>query len=539
QYALWFATSQLADKPFDPAVSSSLYPVDFSKSDPSNPLYYLPPDPEEPTTAVPVVHEKQLLLPGTPTFPDSIPNAADINALNGQTAQDPSDFAVCMQGGYSPPDPTNPTLVVTDVIALTPASCPAITAIQKARTALAALTATATNPPVFTPSTPLTLTADRQVNVYELPPDGTLADVTITLKPGSQSNPIFVFRMPASVNKPIVFGGTTQGVKLNPQGVDPNNIFWVSNAGMQFGNVANELAGNFIGSGLIRIDGATNATKILGGRFLGFSQLRTSGTGKGKNPNIRFGAITTTFPAGFLKALRTTDQPLLIPILQLHAPTGTTVGQGSKLEDTPWIPAATATTFNAAFIMRDAPSRPLPASPEKGESGGGLHNFPRFLESWKGQAATIRGSFIQLGRSNVATAPFEAIDNANRDNSLFFDSDAYDKGTSIGHFRYPGGAQQQKAPYYFAPNRDWGYDVGFLSQTPDLFSRRFASPSPGTPSEFYREASRDDNWVAGLMCAAQKQTPSSKAYQWAIPDPRQRPASCQTQTPGAGYSFGD
>jgi type II secretory pathway pseudopilin PulG len=527
--ALWFATSKFDDQPFDPAVQTSLY--DFG-SDPSKPLYYLPPEPEVPIAGV--AHERQLLLPGTPTFPDSIPNAAAINALNGQTAQDPSDFAVCMQGGYSP-DPTNPT-TVTDVEALKPGPCPALAKIQQARTALAALPATGTE--LFTPTTAPILTADRQVNVYELPANGTLQDLKITLKSGNQSNPIFVFRMPASANKPIIFGGTTtQGIEVEPEGVDPNNIFWVSNAGIQFGNLPHQLVGNFIGSGLLRIDGNPNQSKILGGRFLGFSQLRTGGTGLGKNPNIRFGTVKNAFPAGFLQALRTTDQPLLIPILQLHAPTGTTVGQGSKLEQTRWIPEATETTFNAAFVMRDAPSRPLPASPEKGESGGGLQNFPRFLENWKQSIpATIRGSFIQLGRSAIATAPFEAIDNANRDNSLFFDTDAYAQGLSIGGYRYPGGAQQQKAPYYNPPTRDWGYDVGFLSQTPDLFSRRFASPSPGTPSEFYREASRDDNWVAGLMCAAEKQAPSSTAYQWAIPDPKQRPTSCPDL---ADYSFGD
>jgi len=45
---------------------------------------------------------------------------------------------------------------------------------------------------------------------------------------------------------------------------------------------------------------------------------------------------------------------------------------------------ATTTTANAAFITGDSPSRPNPS-----ESGGGLHNFVRFIENWSGQIARL------------------------------------------------------------------------------------------------------------------------------------------------------
>jgi hypothetical protein len=68
--------------------------------------------------------------------------------------------------------------------------------------------------------------------------------------------------------------------------------------------------------------------------------------------------------------------------------------------------------------------------------GGGLENYPRFLESWSGRTATYRGSLVSLSTSVIATAPW-----------------------SYG-------------VYYTAPTRDW------------MFDTRFEDPAnlpPGTP----------------------------------------------------------
>jgi hypothetical protein len=279
-------------------------------------------------------------------------------------------------------------------------------------------------------------------------------------------------------------------------------------------------------------------------------------------------------PAGVMTAMATTAQPLVIPVLNLHSPvadSGGGVPSGDAatafgpraVNETYWVqhvPSTATESYNAAFIMGDSPSRPFPGRTggeiqDSGESGGGLANFPRFLEAWEDigpddaavEAKTkIRGSFIQFKKSIFATAPFEAIDDPTQDNSLFFDPNpvkpdymaAYGPATNTRPFIYKGGGQKRKAPYYRPPQRLWGYDVGLLSQTPDLFARRFAVPSAGVANEYYREVSRDDEWIRTLLCAAEQTPPAAAGgtptySQWAIADSKQRPGYCQQGTPPA------
>jgi len=280
----------------------------------------------------------------------------------------------------------------------------------------------------------------------------------------------------------------------------------------------NLLAGNFMGGGRLQL---RTGTTIQGGRFLGFP-------GFGNPKNI--------IDAGTVTALTTTAEPLVVPVVQLHSPSGKPDGEVFDGQiDMKWLQIATPTTFNAVFVMGDSPPRPLldPAIPaqDKVESNGGLGNFPRFLEAWSKkdyadlQPATISGGFIQFKRSEFATAPFEALDNVKTDTSLFFDGaiPAYMANFDKTDYRYRGGSSLNKAPYYMPPDRQWGYDVGLLSQTPDLFSRRFVTPQAGTPNEFYREVPRDDKWVQTLLCASTVDTNSP------VLPPGQRPASCPTQ----------
>jgi hypothetical protein len=243
--------------------------------------------------------------------------------------------------------------------------------------------------------------------------------------------------------------------------------------------------------------------------------------------------------------MTTTDEPLLVPVLQLHSPSGTpstNVGTafGSDRLNNTWLQRATAkTTFNAVLIMGDSPSRPIPGASEN-EYGGGLPNFPRFLEAWEesennaGTAvnplpAKISGGLIQFFRSKYASAPFEAINDRTKDTSLFFDAPPggkpdYMQTVTDQGFVYRGGASARKAPYYRPPNRQWGYDVGLLSQTPDLFSRRFATPSAGTPNEYYREVGQDDKWVQALLCAAEPN--AGGTFQYSL-DAANRPPNCR------------
>ena len=92
---------------------------------------------------------------------------------------------------------------------------------------------------------------------------------------------------------------------------------------------------------------------------------------------------------------------------------------------------ASSTTYYVAILAGDTPNN-------AGAYNGGLENFPRFLENWGGQTCRIVGSFINLFLSENAT-----------------------------------GQWAWGAPIYFAPDRDWWFEVNFLD---------FDKLPPGTPS---------------------------------------------------------
>ncbi|MEM7726652.1 MAG: hormogonium polysaccharide biosynthesis protein HpsA [Cyanobacteria bacterium P01_A01_bin.45] len=183
------------------------------------------------------------------------------------------------------------------------------------------------------------------------------------------------------------------------------------------------------------------------------------------------------------------ENPRLSPVLQIDKPNtpppGTSrnnksVGPGDSLGNRQtWLQQATNTTFNIVVATGDTPARPT-------EDNGGLHNFVRFAENWipsgnfnNMTVARIYGSFIQIQRSKYATAPFRSLLN--------------------GGYRIVGNSG--RAPFYIAPGRQWGYDVGLLSQSPDLFAQKLVRTPDDLPDEFFREVGRDDPWVANLLCA--------------------------------------
>ncbi|GAB4173973.1 MAG: hypothetical protein Fur006_03550 [Coleofasciculaceae cyanobacterium] len=593
--ALWFWTTNVPTNPSAATVNISSLTALTSAPDVNygntNKLYYAPFEPEE-------VSERQLLLPGLPEFSREIGLSPTIS-LNSTIATGstdlttaPSDYAVFNF------DTSNCTISKDYRPAgLTPAACPAgadqtksainavwrqlLTFTQTENTSavyidtkdsvnpnptpLVNLTAGDYRSPSLDPTRKVTLKAYAKVNIYTLPrpqyPNlADLSGVEITFDRNNRiDDPIFVLRSfdQTSALRLINY------VRVKLKGVDPNNIFWVPASYLQIvvQNDANkhDLVGNFLGSGeatsLLAFTADLNTplpasptppTVINGGRFLGF-------------------APTSSIPNGVMTAMTTTAEPLLIPVLNLHSPQGTpnaapaSAFGGNTINENYWVqrvPSTTTENFNAVFIMGDSPSRPFTGRTGlySGEGGGGLANFPRFLESWQdagtdtnaSKADTkIRGSFIQFKRSIFATAPFEAIDDPQSDNSLFFDSPtvgarpdymlSFNQATSNPYI-YKGGGQLRKAPYYNPPDRLWGYDVGLLKQSPDLFARRFSTPSAGTPNEYFREVGRDDDWIATLLCAAEETPPAtsggSPTYEkWAIADPKQRPSSCQNGTP--------
>lgn len=235
----------------------------------------------------------------------------------------------------------------------------------------------------------------------------------------------------------------------------------------------------------------------------------SSGTNPSTNPTINNNQSLFYYPPIDADGNGSSDldgQPLLVPVLQIHDANATfSSGQVSLRQDqttalqedfrTKWTQVATTnTTFNATFVVGNSPSRPS-------EVSSGLQNFVRFLENWRNIDVKISGSFIQLTRSAFATAPLAPIFTARQ--STNNNATATDN-LSIFDFlvdSYPTPNVNGISPFYTPPNRRWGFDVGLLSEQPDLFAQRFTTPPTSRPNEFFREVGRDDPWVQALLCA--------------------------------------
>ena len=225
----------------------------------------------------------------------------------------------------------------------------------------------------------------------------------------------------------------------------------------------------------------------------------------GTNPLWYYNPEAPATPDTFVET--DTRQPLLVPILQIHAtdstatttafPVGAEVQVGSR-----WVVRAapkTATNlneFNLVMATGDIPARP-------GDNNGGLQNLPRFLENWQtpAQTASIAGAFIQTNRSSYASAPyFSVMDDATypyakRPPGMF-------GNTGNDASKYKSNPGTGKIGYFLPPTRKWGFDVGLLSQPPDLFAQKFSLADESIdPDEYFREVSRDDDWVKGLLCS--------------------------------------
>ena len=114
-----------------------------------------------------------------------------------------------------------------------------------------------------------------------------------------------------------------------------------------------------------------------------------------------------------------------ITLLSPNFNIGTTLGSGTPNASGP-------IEISAALLTGITPTNPTLGA--KGESSGGAHNFPRFLEAWTNRAVFIRGSLVALFESRIATEPWST-------------------------------------DYYAPPNRNWGFN--------DLFAQ--GRYPPGTP----------------------------------------------------------
>ncbi|MEG5052741.1 MULTISPECIES: hormogonium polysaccharide biosynthesis protein HpsA [unclassified Microcoleus] len=225
--------------------------------------------------------------------------------------------------------------------------------------------------------------------------------------------------------------------------------------------------------------------------------------------NSAIGSVANPAPVALPPPPYNGSQPQLLPVPQIQtistatAPGGNTMPRGAAtLRATGWIPRAVDTTFNLIIGSGDTPSRTLNGG-TSGDFNGGLQNLPRFLENWNngGVTTNIRGSFIQQNRSAFSTAPYQPILPLTPSGlASLFELQGVPAVLNILN-RYNTETGTGLIPYFHPPARNWGYDVGLLSQPPDLFTQRFTTPSTKTqPAEYFREVSRNDPWVTTLMC---------------------------------------
>lgn len=530
--ALWYWTTTNATTPFGAPTANANNGYDAN----ALPFYYNPADYYLPTGTAArqatEIEKHRLVLPA-PVLPDSL---ADLKlALNGtnpttgedDSGADPSDYTLCIGSGNGTTllNPPPGTTIPAD------AACATSGAVgTKVQTAYTRLTDTSIFPAdtITTDPTPWDGTADVTIDainstddddngvlVYDISSVSTISnDVTITLK-GNLSS-IFVIKSGA-----LTFGtASSPGVRLELDGVNPNNVYWVVGGNLNFASATtarpHQLAGNFIGVNTATLTIGTN-TNIIGGRFLGFSS---------SSPLPSASTIT---------AMTSIEQPLVVPMLQIHSATGTpwtnvdtVFGGTGKNKDRSiqrrWLQVAAQgfsdgsstreTMYNGAFVGRNVPSRT-----NTDETGGGLHNFVRTLEMWGDsqintlapRTISIRGNIIQSGQSEYATGPFLPTDKTGTTPAgMFYQLDGNNRviyrwdNADLGYV-YRGGAASQRAPYYWPADRSWGFDVGILYQLPDLFAQRLTTDSESNPDEYFREVGKDDEWVKVLLCAKDDQ----------------------------------
>ncbi|MEP1060540.1 hormogonium polysaccharide biosynthesis protein HpsA [Stenomitos frigidus AS-A4] len=144
------------------------------------------------------------------------------------------------------------------------------------------------------------------------------------------------------------------------------------------------------------------------------------------------------------------------------------------VDDKSLMPATNAgTTVDSIIVSGIVPSR-------AGQSYGGLHNFPRFLENWDQRNLWFAGSFLQLNFSNSATAPF--------------DQDVWEPPLTAS-------PNSEAIRYYSPPNRVWGYDPALQLAPAGPAAARFITAGKNR-NEFYSELPANDPYIRRLCTAA-------------------------------------
>lgn len=241
------------------------------------------------------------------------------------------------------------------------------------------------------------------------------------------------------------------------------------------------------------------------------------------------------------------EQPLLEPVLQLQKTKGNVSTSGSSdfksiipttpVRETRWLQRPNASTFNIVAVAGQGPIR-IDTANERTEFGGGLQNYVRTLENWADVELRVNGSFIQSKQNNYATGPQRSLSNNTKDltgeNALFYGQlQGYNTNNGSGSLE---DSNLGTNPYYMPPKRRFSFDVGLMTQAPDLFAQQFTVEPASSPKEFLREVGRDDDWIEVLLCAGEASDlvgDSEATYSnFAVPDKKQRPSICQKDTTG-------
>jgi type II secretory pathway pseudopilin PulG len=316
----------------------------------------------------------------------------------------------------------------------------------------------------------------------------------------------------------------------------PKNLVLATNIPVALGiNVSNQVAFYANGSPVNVNGGGTIPTNAGAPKpIVNSLWYATTTTPAAPTGGIDYGNTNPLFYAklptvGVVGVASTVEQPRLKPTLQIQA-TDSSPGPlfpGAQAQLTQWMQKAQSTEFNVIVASNDVPSRKISAT--IGETNGGVQNLPRFMENWQGLTTSIAGSFIQFKRSAYATAPYQSVINDSTAGSLLktkiFNEDL--AGTSA-NYRIQNLAGN--VGYFAAPNRDWGFDVGLLSQPADLFAQKFTLPSSQKkPDEYFREISRDDQWVKSLLCAKKligRAPTAAEPSEYATTNTATKPAGC-------------
>jgi hypothetical protein len=319
------------------------------------------------------------------------------------------------------------------------------------------------------------------------------------------ANDVFIFRYGGGGGA-LDFGDASGnpnhcGIQIELDGVDANNVFWVSDKDLRFNQVKgadnqrHKITGTFVVHG---VAAPKWETVDFYGRLLGPN-------GKPNAPN--FG--NTSFTATSSDA-----QPLLVPVLQYTAirddadnriqPSNKN-WEGDNSDDNTnmrWRQAVPdgGENFNLVIAVGNNPARTVP----RVEGDGGIGNFPRFIENWHGEALRLNGGLLQIKRSSFTTASDRFLLNeGNFTNPANWTTFGYFQAYKTGNS--PIGSQWGINASYQPPDRLFGFDPAILGQLPDLFTEQFARPEP-VKNEFFQQLDRGDRWVQALLCATQPGT---------------------------------